>query len=235
MKIKKLLIFIFLSFFLLSFIALGFAADQQKPVRYMFVQTAQSGTFTKVEGKTDLYVLTLYGVSPQTIAFSDRPERIVGQVPMEAFLKGLGFSPKNPPNAAIEVLDAKEEEDLIVVELFDPKYDPEKHTLTYKFKILETPHHSYAIFNQRADKKLPEKFDAVTLYIDGCPDLVQSCCSNSMDDEDHSCCGYRYGVCWSWAPPGCFSACHPSDLEKCKEKCGDHCKYRCKPSPIEHF
>ena len=43
------------------------------------------------------------GVSPQTIAFSDRPERVVGQEPMQKSLDGLGFSPENPPNAAIEI------------------------------------------------------------------------------------------------------------------------------------
>ena len=46
------------------------------------------------------------GVAPQTIAFSDRPERIVVQAPMQQFLDGLGFSVENPPNAAIEILEA---------------------------------------------------------------------------------------------------------------------------------
>ena len=63
----------------------------EKNVTFMFVQNAQSGTLIPVEGEDDLYTLTLMNVSPQTIAFSDRPERVVIQVPMQKFLDGLGF------------------------------------------------------------------------------------------------------------------------------------------------
>jgi hypothetical protein len=75
----------------------------EKPVRYMFVQSAHSGSFVPVEGEKNFYTLALEGVSPQTIAFLDRPERVVGQEPMQKSLDGLGFSPENPPNAAIEI------------------------------------------------------------------------------------------------------------------------------------
>jgi hypothetical protein len=95
---------------------------EEKPVRYMFVQSAHFGSFVPVEGEENLYTLTLEGVSPQTIAFSDRPERVVEQVAMQQFLDGLCFSPENPPNAAIEILEGDEEEDVMVMELFDPVY-----------------------------------------------------------------------------------------------------------------
>jgi hypothetical protein len=75
----------------------------ENPVRYMFVQSAHSGSFVPVEGEKNVYTLALEGVSPLTIAFSDRPERVVGQAPLQKFLEGLGFSPENPPNAAIEI------------------------------------------------------------------------------------------------------------------------------------
>jgi hypothetical protein len=90
---------------------------EEKPVRYMFVQSAHSGSFVPVEGEMN-YTLTLEGVSPQTIAFSDRPERVVAQVSMQKFLDGLGFSPENPPNAAIEILEGNESQDVIVAKLF---------------------------------------------------------------------------------------------------------------------
>jgi hypothetical protein len=48
---------------------------EEKPVRLMFVQTAHSGTLVPVEGEDNLYTLTLMGVSPQTIAFSNRSKR----------------------------------------------------------------------------------------------------------------------------------------------------------------
>ena len=44
---------------------------------FMFVQTAHSGSLVPVEGEDNRYILTLEGVSPQTICFSDRPERVV--------------------------------------------------------------------------------------------------------------------------------------------------------------
>jgi outer membrane lipoprotein-sorting protein len=46
---------------------------EEKSVRYMFVQNAQSGTLVPVAGEDSLYTLTLMGIAPQTIAFSDRP------------------------------------------------------------------------------------------------------------------------------------------------------------------
>ena len=61
----------------------------EKPVRYMFVQSAHSGSFVPVDGETNFYTLAPEGVSPKTIAFSDRPERVVEQEPMQKFLDGL--------------------------------------------------------------------------------------------------------------------------------------------------
>jgi hypothetical protein len=126
---------------------------EEKPVRYMFVQSAHSGSFVPVEGEMN-YTLTLEGVSPQTIAFSDRPERVVAQVSMQKFLDGLGFSPENPPNAAIEILEGNESQDVIVAKLFDPVYDAANHTLQYNVSVLEMPNHSHAIFNERHDESL---------------------------------------------------------------------------------
>jgi hypothetical protein len=128
----------------------------EKPVTFMFVQNSQSGTLVPVEGENNLYTLTLMGVSPQTIAFSDRPERIVVQVPMQQFLYGMCFDPENPPNAALEILDAEDEVDVAVMELNDPVYDNSSQTLRYTVSILKEPNHSYAMFNERADQSLPE-------------------------------------------------------------------------------
>jgi len=190
-----------------------------KPVTFMFVQTAQSGTFVPVEGEDNLYTLTLIGVAPQTIAFSDRPERVVVQVPMQQFLEGMCFAPENPPNAALEILEADEEEDLAVVELFDPVYDNTTQTLRYNVSILEEPDLSYAVFNERHDRALQETFGPSTLFIDDCPDGHVECCCD--DDCDAETCGHiDTGCCWKWGE-GC-SACHSNDyyLDICREKCG---------------
>jgi hypothetical protein len=140
--------------------------NETTDIKFIFVQTAKSGSFTPMAGNDSLYVLNLKGVSLQTIAFSDRPERIVGQVPMQKFLDQIDFT-ANPPNAAIDILEANDDEDVVVVELLDPIYDDYNQTLQYTVSILEQANHSYAEFNERNDKTMPETFGAVALFIDG--------------------------------------------------------------------
>ena len=116
---KKVLVaiaFLAMALLILSSEVLAQEAEElqaEKNDTFMFVQTAQSGSLVPVEGEDNLYTLTLMGVSPQTIAFSDRPERIVVQAPMQKFLDGMCFRPENPPNAAIAILNADKEEDLV--------------------------------------------------------------------------------------------------------------------------
>ena len=90
----------------------------QKKTVFMFVQNVHDGTFIPVPHEDNLYILTLKDVAPQTIYFSDRSERIVGQAPIQKFLDGLNFSADNPPNAAIQILEGKEDADVVMVELF---------------------------------------------------------------------------------------------------------------------
>ena len=192
---------------------------EEKPIRYMFVQSAHSGSFVPAEGEMN-YTLALEGVSAQTIAFSDRPERAVDQVPMQKFLDGLGFSPENPPNAAIEILVGNESEDVIVMELFEHVYDAANHTLQYNVSIMEEPNHSYAIFNERHDKSLPEHFGPAALFIDDCPDGNWRCCTSG-----NAFCGtIRVGQCYHF--PSC-RFCRSHYYEQCTEKCGEECKYGC--------
>lgn len=185
--------------------------------RFMFVQTAHSGSFIPVPGNENLYNVTLSGVSPTTIAFSDRPYRTVVQAPMQKFLDGLGFSAKNPPNAAIEVLGAKEDEDVVVVELLNPVYDEANQTLQYTARILEQPDHSYAEFNNRSDKKLPATFGPAAMFIDGCPTRCVCCYP-----KNGPVCAYYCGVpmCWKWTY-GC-GACR-DQTPICQEKGGKNC------------
>src|SRR3981081_2676811 len=97
-------------------------ATDPKPV-FLFVQVADSGSLIPKEGLPGQYVLTLEGISPQTVYFSDRPLRVAGHVTTDSFLKGLGFADANPPNAAVQVDYAAEDEDTIIVELRHPVYN----------------------------------------------------------------------------------------------------------------
>jgi hypothetical protein len=70
----------------------------------MFVQTARDIAYK--DG-----VLTLQDVSPVTVFFSDRPQRIVGHVRNDLFLKkwpeGSNSFKSDPPNAVLSVFDDK--------------------------------------------------------------------------------------------------------------------------------
>jgi hypothetical protein len=200
------------------------AEAEEKLVRYMFVQSAHSGSFVQVEGEMN-YTLTLEGVSPQTIAFSDRPERVVEQVPMQKFLDGFCFSPENPPNAAIEILEGNESQDVIVVALFDPAYDAANHTLQYNVSILEEANLSYARFNERHDESLPENFGPAALFVDDCSDGTCQCAKSESPLADY-CGSYSIGCCWDLEALSCY-ACRSQDHYNtvCKEKFGEDCKY----------
>ncbi len=121
------------------------SAETSDPVQLLFVQNAVSGAF---DGKT----LTLKGIG-STIFFSDRPERISGQVRTSEFIshwdKGSDNFAANPPNATLSLLSEKGVES-IVVELSEPKL--QDGTLSYTVKILQG--------------KLPATFKESSLFID---------------------------------------------------------------------
>lgn len=194
----------------------------EKLASFMFVQTAHTGSFTPVTGEDNLYTLTLNDIAPQTIYFSDRPERIVGQAPMQQFLDGLCFSQDNPPNGAIVILEADEGMDVVVVELFDPAYDAASRTLQYTASILDEPNHSHAIFNEQHDGAIPETFGAVALFIDDCPDAYWSCCN----DAGTLCGNIKVGQCWSWRHVGCIW-CTEDHGRDCARSYDEKCIYAC--------
>ena len=121
------------------------AADG-KSVQYLFVQSAHSIT-------TRGDKLTLHGVNPSTLFFSDRPERITGHGATEEWVKtwseGKDSFDSNPPNATLSILGGDEIEDVVVV-LRDPQLKGSK--LTYTIKVL--------------DGKLPASGGASSLFID---------------------------------------------------------------------
>jgi hypothetical protein len=116
--------------------------------------------------------LTLSGAAAQTIYFSDRPARIVGAVPTATFLASLGFTPTDPPNAAV-VAQTAAGEDILVVELFNPTYDEGAATLTYAARVLAeyAGERFGALPARRADDDLPASFGPTSLFIDdaNCP------------------------------------------------------------------
>jgi hypothetical protein len=107
------------------------AEDGSKVVEYLYVQNAKGISF-------DSGVLTLRDVSPTTLFFSDRPERIVGHMLTKEFLEDWGVGEDNfaanPPNAALSIFNDKEIVDVVVV-LSNPKI--KDGNLIYEVRILD--------------------------------------------------------------------------------------------------
>jgi len=137
---------------------------------YLFVQAGFSDGTLEPNGD-GTYQLTLDGAPEQTVFFSDRPDRVAGAMPTERFLEVLGFSPDNPPNAALVIQIDADTTAVIVFELTAPVYDPEAASLTYTAVLLEG-------FEQLVETgvgfveqpltadSLPEEFGASSLFID---------------------------------------------------------------------
>jgi non-ribosomal peptide synthetase component E (peptide arylation enzyme) len=124
------------------------AAQDAKQADYLFVQTANAMSFDKATNK-----LTLHGVSPVTVFFSDRPERIAGNMKTSAFVpfwsQGKDSFLSDPPNADISVVEGKELRQIVAV-LKSPELNG--GDLSYTVKILQG--------------EMPAKAEEVSVFID---------------------------------------------------------------------
>ena len=123
-------------------------STEPQMIEEMFVQVARSS-------KSSDGVLTLTGVSPSTLYFSDRPERVVGHMTNEQFVDGWSLGDNSfasdPPNAVLSYIDSGDDrpEDCVVV-LRDPKVDDD--SIQYSIEQLEG--------------SVPQSSGACTLFID---------------------------------------------------------------------
>lgn len=174
---------------------------------FLFVQTFTQGSWEPA-GEDGLFSLTLSGVPTGTIAFSDRPERIVTLVPMQKFLDGLGFTPSNPPNAALVAMREGEDmsdQEVLVVELFSPEYDDVAGTLTYTARVLQDYGASglAGLAPNQTDSQLPESFAGGTLLIDDCSD-GNGVCYQKLNGEDVIVGNIgNVGCCYDWGAGNC--------------------------------
>lgn len=107
--------------------------EQLDEIESMFVQTANR---TVSDGDR----LTLEGLAPATLFFSDRPQRVVGHVATADFVglwgEGENSFAEDPPNAVLAFLEPGDDspEDAVVV-LRDPKGSD--GTISYAIEVLE--------------------------------------------------------------------------------------------------
>ncbi len=191
---------------------------------YMFVQNARSGRFERNGAAQGLYRLTLDGVQPHTIYFSDRPARDAGLSPMKRFLPGLGFSPQNPPNAALVVAGRNGDADTLVIEIFSPRYDAKAERLTYDARILDRngSERLAAFARRQRDKTLPRRFGEASLFIDDCPDGGVQCTGPGLPPSGITVAN-RLPCCWHWLG-GCRPCNDTEYTDVCTQNvagCGD--------------
>ena len=149
----------------------------------LYVQPFDGGTWAPKAGEDDVYTLTLTGAAAHTVYFSDRPERIVGLAENQQFLDGLGFSPNNPPNAAIVAPhEDGDGQEILVIELLNPAYDADAGTLTYDARVLADygKHDLAHLARQQQDYEIGETFGAGSLFIDD--GAWYSCTDRGIDE-----------------------------------------------------
>jgi hypothetical protein len=141
----------------------GLAADEGNR---LFLQEAQTGTLTPSSGGSLLLVLK--NPSARVISFTDRPERRAGSEPVKTFVsKWTSRFASSAPNAAIELADRGNHEDVLVVTLEKPTFDAKAKTVTYRVKRLTGKGTAgLTDFINRRDKRLPRSFGHVSLFID---------------------------------------------------------------------
>ena len=196
---------------------------------FLFVQSAGAGTFaanpdagtsptdgTPAPGGGADYLLTLEGHTGNTVYFSDRPERIFGEAPTQQFLDGLGFSPDNPPNAALVTNDADGNEDILVVELLNPVYDAGAGSMTYGVNILSDYEGGLDfVAGRQQDEDLAPSFGEASLFIDDCP-TIENCYAGFKSVGPVP--GAPIGTCWDWGQVSC-QPCDGQSVESLADLC----------------
>jgi hypothetical protein len=119
------------------------------PVSLLYVQYA--GPTTLTPGSGDVHTLTMTGVRPQTLYFSDRPNRIAGAEPTAAFVDGFAQAfADSAPNASLigHFERGGHQEEAVVLTLRSATYDAAASTLTYEVTLLDAERITDVAFEQ---------------------------------------------------------------------------------------
>lgn len=123
-------------------------ADAAGRADFLFVQTARRMSFDRAAGR-----LTLHEVSPVTLFFADRPDRIAGNMRTAAFVpfwsEGRDSFLSDPPNADLSILEAGELRQVVAV-LRNP--------------VLEGGNLAYTV--QVLDGTMPAAGEEISVFID---------------------------------------------------------------------
>ena len=130
-------------------------ADTTAPAQWLYVMEATGG-----DGGDG--TITLRGLNPYAISFTDRPARLVRRIPVETVVSSwadFGFT-DDPPNASL-AFDRDGDEQVQTVTLTNPVLDADELTFSYTPLTDEAP----LVVGEPTDE-LPAQFGPVSLFID---------------------------------------------------------------------
>lgn len=110
--------------------------DQSSEPDFLFVQNAESGILGPIEGEVEKLLLTLNNLSPDTVYFSDRPDRITGQEPNAEIINNFFNDLSTPPNAALQIRNEDGSVDVIAVSLLTAEFNAENQSIDYEVTII---------------------------------------------------------------------------------------------------
>lgn len=162
-------VFVFFLSALLLLSTKGFSTEIVSGANWVFLQLVSSGSFEPIEGDSKHYMLTLQGVSPNMVSFTDRPARSAMAITTKAFTEKWGSDQsknnyrENPPNASL-VLSTGKFEDVVILSLENPVYDEKNQTVTYKVTPIKLLNEHK--LDCRIREELPKTFKEAVLFID---------------------------------------------------------------------
>lgn len=131
----------------------------------LFVQQSVTGSFRPNGSGT--YLLTMVGVKPHTLLFSDRPNRMVGSWTNTDFVTRWDRTSNAAINGVLmshSPVDGKEYS--IPVQLTDPTFNAFGGWLSYTVKVLNEKDSTLAISSDRHMETFPEILRSPALFID---------------------------------------------------------------------
>jgi len=131
------------------------------------VQGADEAVIKATSAERKTYQITMSGVGPETVFFTDQPQRKAGMIDQKAFMAVFAReeSKRVQPNAAL-VWNAPERGALIV-KLTKGSYNSRDGTLVYEAIVIPAAEGGIAAFDERKSSgSVPERVSKPTLFID---------------------------------------------------------------------
>lgn len=151
-------------------------------ISFLFVQESDAGSL--VPEKDGTMNLTLTGVRPDTVYFSDKPARISGVISTAIFNSSSLWSSETAPNAALMIPDAPALNDTVILSLSNPQYN--KAAATIRYTAVPVPNYTgegLKAYRTFADPMVPEQFGQAMLFIDNTE--VPVTIVNTSSDNEH--------------------------------------------------